>query len=184
MGVVVTSNHQLRINAGDDLNAWRRRLLVLRFDKPFIGKKIPNFAERLVGEEGDAIFTWAIKGGELLAKDIKAIGDFVLSDDQKAKVQRIVDDSGSLRLFVETCLEKPGGGSFGSLSTNEIVDAYNDFCRQRGFEVQPDMVTQKKLPDLMMEIHGLPKGKKVSGPDGKSVRGYHGVGLKDARDGS
>lgn len=184
MGVVVTSNHQLRINAGDDLNAWRRRLLVLRFDKPFIGKKIPNFAERLVGEEGDAIFTWAIKGGELLAKDIKAIGDFILSEDQKAKVQRIVDDSGSLRLFVETCLEKPGGGSFGGLSTTEIVDAYNGFCRHREFEVQPDAVTQKKLPDLMMEIHGLPKGKKVSGPDGRSGRGYHGVGLKDARDGS
>ena len=123
---------------------------------------------RVVGEEGDAIFTWAIKGGELLAKDIKAIGDFILSDDQKAKVQRIVDDSGSLRLFVETCLEKPGGGSFGGLSTTEIVDAYNGFWRHREFEVQPDAVTQKKLPDLMMEIHGLPKGKKVSGPDGRS----------------
>ena len=182
-GVVVTSNHQLRINAADDPDAWRRRLLVLRFDEPFTGKKIPNFAEKLVAESGDAIFTWAIEGRAMLERDVKAYGDVVLSDDQRAKVQRIVDDSGSLRLFVETRLEKPCGGSFGSLSTNEIVDAYNDFCRQRGFEVQPDMVTQKKLPDLMMEIHGLPKGKKVSGPDGRSGRGYHGVGLKDARDG-
>jgi hypothetical protein len=184
LGVVVTSNHHLRINAGDDLNAWRRRLVVLRFDEPFTGRKIPNLAEKLVDEEGDAIFTWAIEGRAMLERDIKAYGDIVLNDHQRAKVQRIVDDSGSLRLFVETCLEKACGGSFGGLTTNEIVDAYNAFCRQREFEVQPDVVTQKMLPDLMKEIHGVVRVNSLSGSHGKHIRGYKGVGLKEENHGS
>ncbi len=94
-GVVVTSNHELRINAGDDLNAWRRRLLVLRFDRPSAGKIIPNLAEKLV-EEGNAIFTWAVEGRVLLEQDIKEHGRFQISDDQRVRIQKVVDDSGSL----------------------------------------------------------------------------------------
>jgi P4 family phage/plasmid primase-like protien len=182
-GIVVTSNHELRINAGDDLNAWMRRLLVLRFDKPFTGEKIPNLAEKLVKDEGDAIFSWAIQGRVLLEKDIRE-GGMVLSDDQTVAVQRVVDDSESLRLFVETRIERVEGGAFGQLCSKEIVAAYDAYCRRKGFKVHPDTVTYKKLPKLMEEVHKASSSNSVGSGDEGECRGYRGIALREEYHGS
>jgi len=182
-GIVVASNHELRINAGDDLNAWRRRLLVLRFDKPFTGKKIPDLAEKLVKDEGDAIFSWAIQGRVLLEKDIRE-GGMVLSDDQTAAVQRVVNDSESLRLFVETRIERVEGGAFGQLCSKEIVAAYDAYCRRKGFKVHPDTVTYKKLPKLMEEVHKASSSNSVGSGDEGECRGYRGITLREEYHGS
>lgn len=182
-GIVVASNHELRINAGDDLNAWKRRLLVLRFDKPLVGKVIPYLAEKLVKDEGDAIFSWAIQGRVLLEKDIRE-GGMVLSDDQTAAVQRVVNDSESLRLFVETRIERVEGGAFGQLCSKEIVAAYDAYCRRKGFKVHPDTVTYKKLPKLMEEVHKASSSNSVGSGDEGECRGYRGITLREEYHGS
>jgi phage/plasmid-associated DNA primase len=67
-GVVITSNHTLKLNTKDDLEAWRRRLLVIDFPNTFTGRKIPNFSNKLLHEEGDAIFAWAVYGRMFIGK--------------------------------------------------------------------------------------------------------------------
>lgn len=109
-GIIISSNHQLRINHKDDLEAWRRRLLVLQFKEKFKGKKIPNFEDKLIEAEGDKIFHWLVQGRLKLEMDIQASGDFAINQKQNLAISRVVNDSNSLRLFLNSCVEKSNGG--------------------------------------------------------------------------
>src|SRR4026208_839995 len=45
--VIVTSNTRLRVRLCGDVGAWRRRLLIIRYEGPKPKKKIPDFGEKL-----------------------------------------------------------------------------------------------------------------------------------------
>ena len=69
-GAIVTSNTRLRVRLCGDVGAWRRRLLIVRYEAPPPKKKIPDFGERLVREEGSGILNFAIAGLAMLLRDI------------------------------------------------------------------------------------------------------------------
>jgi putative DNA primase/helicase len=59
--VIVTSNSRLRVRLGGDQSAWQRRLVIVRYDKPFTGKPVPNIHEILLAEEGSGILNFFIQ---------------------------------------------------------------------------------------------------------------------------
>jgi hypothetical protein len=64
-----------------------------------------------------------------------------------------------------------------NLTTDEIVSAYFDFCKSRGWTAQPGKAVEKQLPDLMLEVHSSRHSKHI--PRGEAeARGYSGVALK------
>jgi phage/plasmid-associated DNA primase len=129
-GVIVTSNTRLRIRLCGDAGAWRRRLLIVRYEGPPPPKKIPDFGEKLAREEGAGILNFAIAGLGMLLKDIDDAGEIALSPRQLKIVDNLLAESDSLRLFLKESLEATEEWD---LSVAEIVEAYAAFCPERGW---------------------------------------------------
>jgi hypothetical protein len=173
---LITSNTRLRVRLKGDVGAWRRRLLIVRYEAPPPKKKIPDFGAVLVREEGPGILNWFITGADMVLRDIdqSTDGDIVRTERQKGIVDRLLAESDSLRLFLRDRIERADGID---LSVNEIVEAYADFCPNMGWNPMPITEVQHSLEGLMLELFQVTKSHCVK-RDGSSVRGFFGVSLK------
>ena len=61
-GVAVSCNSRLRVKLDGDVDAWRRRLLIIRYEKPKPKERILDFAEKLLTEEASGILHWMVDG--------------------------------------------------------------------------------------------------------------------------
>lgn len=174
--VVMTCNSHLRIRLEEDAGAWRRRLLIVRYDKPPVSKRIPDFDKLLLASEGPGILRWALTGFVKLQTEFESDGDFVLNDSQKARIDSLLNESESLRVFVNEQLEACPGEN---ITSQEIVSAYSEFCGDHGWNPMPVTVIEKQLTDLMLEIFHTPKSHSIERDDKKSNRGWRGIRLKE-----
>ena len=172
--VIVTSNTRLRVRLSGDVGAWRRRLLIVRYEAPPPKKKIPDFGERLVREEGSGILNFAIAGLAMLLRDIDETGDIVLTERQRTIIDSLLAESDSLRLFLQEAVEKAEDGD---VSVNEIVEAYAAFCPEKGWNPLPITEIHRSLEGLMLELFQVTKSHSVI-RGGKSVRGFRRVSFR------
>jgi phage/plasmid-associated DNA primase len=174
--VIVTSNARLRVRLYGDVKAWRRRLLIVRYEAPPPKKIIPDFGALLAREEGPGILNWCIAGLDMVLRDIDASsnGDIELTDRQKQIVDSLLAESDSLRFFLREHVERTEGGD---LSVNEIVEAYAAFCPEMGWKAMPITEVHDSLEGLMLELFQVTKSHSLK-RGGKSVRGFFGVDFK------
>lgn len=169
--IVLTSNCRLKVKLQGDVGAWRRRLLVVRYESPPPKKKIPNFAEMLVREEGAGILNWMIAGLQLLRADIEETGDIRLTDHQGGVVDSLLAESDSLRYFLRDNLMVAKGCS---LSISAIMHRYAHYCPEKRWNPLPEAQILGQLPTLMLEMFQCVKSNSCM-HDGKAARGFHGV---------
>jgi uncharacterized protein DUF5906/bifunctional DNA primase/polymerase-like protein len=174
--VIVTSNGRLHVRLCGDVAAWRRRLLIVRYEAPAPKKIIPDFGALLVREEGPGILNWCIAGSGMVLDDIDASsnGDIALTDRQRQIVDSLLAESDSLRFFLQKRVERAKGTD---LSVNEIVEAYAGFCPEMGWQPLPITEVHASLEGLMLELFHVTKSHSLK-RDGKSVRGFFGVAFK------
>jgi putative DNA primase/helicase len=172
--VIITSNTRLRVRLKGDVDAWRRRTLIVRYERPGPAKKIPNFGKRLVQEEGSGILNFALAGFALLLKDIEETGDIFRSERQQKIIDSLLAESDSLRIFLRESVERTDNFD---VSVAELVEAYAAYCPERGWHPLPITEVYKQLEGLMLELFHVVKSHSVK-RDGGSVRGYRGVWLK------
>jgi len=172
--VVMTCNSRLRIRLEDDAGAWRRRLLIVRYEKPPVTKRILDFDKVLLAAEGPGILRWALQGFVKLQSEFNSIGDFVLTDAQKKRIDSLLNESESLRVFIRDGLEAAPGDD---VTSQEIVTAYAEFCADHGWNPMPVTIVERQLSDLMLETFRVTKSNDIE-RDGKK-RGWHGVRIKD-----
>ncbi|MBF0593879.1 MAG: hypothetical protein HQL22_02810 [Candidatus Omnitrophica bacterium] len=172
-GIVIVSNSRLQVHLDGDVGAWRRRLLIVRFEAPPPTRKIPNFADVLIQEEGPGILNWALEGAQLLLNDIATYGDIRLNETQRNIVDALLSESDSLRNFLSKCVIKAVDND---LPIYEIVEAYAQFCPQQGWNPKPITIIHRELPQLMLELFAVSKSHSVS-RNGKDVNGFRGVKL-------
>jgi phage/plasmid-associated DNA primase len=174
--VIVTSNARLRVRLYGDVNAWRRRLLIVRYEAPPPKRIIPDFGALLAREEGPGILHWCIAGLDLVLRDIDASsnGDIELTDRQKRVVDSLLAESDSLRFFL---LERVERRDASDLSVNEIVEAYAAFCPDMGWAPLPITEVQHSLEGLMLELFQVTKSNSLKREE-KWARGFFGVDFK------
>jgi phage/plasmid-associated DNA primase len=174
--VIITSNSRLRVRLFGDIAAWRRRLLIVRYEAPPPKKIIPDFGALLVREEGSGILNWCIAGLDMLLRDIdaSAAGEITLTARQKQIVDSLLAESDSLRFFLQKHVERAEGAD---VSVNEIVEVYAAFCPEKGWNPLPITEVHRSLEGLMLELFRVTKSHSIK-RDGKSVRGFFGVALK------
>ena len=172
--LIVTCNSRLRIRIEEDTDAWRRRLLNVRYEKPPVAKRIPDFDKVLLREEGPGILSWGIEGFVKLQAELAERGDFSLTPAQQERIDSLLQESDSLRLFVRTRIKRSDGDN---VTTSELVQAYAMFCADQGWNPLPTTVVERKAPDLMLEYWQVPKsnsivdeGKRSSGRGWRNVR--------------
>lgn len=176
--ILITSNSRLQIRLEGDTGAWKRRLLIIRFEGPAPAKKIPNFDELLIREEGSGILNWALEGLSMLLRDIHAYGELQLSESQQNIVAALLAESDSLRQFLT---ERVIRDDAADLSIAELAEAYAEYCPTRGWNPKPITVFHRELESLMLELFGTSKSGSIS-RDGKSARGFRRVAFKPQGD--
>lgn len=172
--MIITSNCRLRVRLQGDVGAWRRRMLLVRYEAPPPAKKIPDFADVLIREEGSGILNWALEGLALLLADVAEIGDVRLTERQQGIVDSLLAESDSLRVFLRERVERADGEA---LTTSEIVERYAEFCPERGWDPLPITAIHRQLESLMLELFQVCRSNSVQ-RDGKSQKGFRGVVFK------
>ena len=166
--ILVTSNTRLNIRIEGDSGAWKRRLVILTASGEPPAKIIPDFGEYLVGIEGPGILNWAIEGLNLFFQDLRDNGRMHLSTTQKNRIERILTQSDSLRIFVSTQLRFDTDTD---LSSAEILTAYAVWARDADLVPVLETVAVRLLPTLMLEIFGRTASHDIA-RGGKLKRGF------------
>ncbi|MDR4509615.1 MAG: phage/plasmid primase, P4 family [Candidatus Brocadiaceae bacterium] len=175
--IMMTSNSRLRINLDGDTGAWKRRLLVVRYERPPVKKKVPAFDKRLLEEESSGILNWCLKGVEMLFRDVDKYGDICLAGNQTSIVDSLLAESDSVRHFLSDCV-RPGRTD---LTTDEIVEAYAKYCPGKGWNSKSVISIYRELPSLILELFRKTQSRSVR-REGKSQRGYRGLVLLTEED--
>ena len=169
---LITCNERLlvRLEGETDVEAWRRRLMILEF-RNVIPKeeRIANYAQTLFAEEAPGILRRAVAGAIAHLAELKAAGNFIETDEQKARVDHLLAESESVKYFVAERVCRVRGGL--GLSTEELVGAYTDYCDERNWRPYGIKEAERALPDIMMSTHGVHVGAHIL-RNNKRVRGY------------
>lgn len=176
--VIITSNSRLRVRLEGDQSAWRRRFLIVRYDRPFSGKKIPDIHLRLLQSEASGLLNWMLRGLRLLFKDIEQTGDMVLSQGQQARIDGLLAESDSLSLFLKENIARVDGPD---LTTEEILEEYAKFCVNRSWDMIPTRSAERQLTTLMLELFASAKSNSVV-RNGHSKRGFSNVRFRNDDD--
>lgn len=173
--VLITSNSRLCVRLEGDLSAWRRRLLIVRYEAPPPPRKIPDFGKLLINTEGPGILNWALVGLRQLLVDVAASGDIRMTRPQQDTVDNLLAESDSLRHFLMDCLI---GDASSSLTVSELVEAYAQYCPARGWRAMPITQIHAQLETLMLELFGTGKSNSIERDGKKSHRGFRRVRFK------
>ena len=169
--MLMTSNCRLKVKLQGDVGAWRRRMLIIRYESPPPRVKIPNFGELLVREEGPGILNWALEGLQTLLDDIEDTGDIRLTPRQSGVVDSLLAESDSLRFFLKECVKHEKGND---LTVGEIVQGYAHYCPDKGWDPLPESRIGSQLGTLMLELFQTAKSNSCQ-RDGRAMRGFRGV---------
>ncbi len=173
--IVITANSRLQVKLDGDIGAWKRRLLICRFEGPAPSKKIPNFADVLIEQEGSGILNWALEGLALLLKDIEQSGDIQIPASEAGVVDALLAESDSLRHFLTDRIERD---DHMDVSSQEIVEAYAQYCPSKSWNAKPITIVYRDLEGLMLELFGTAKAHSIQ-RDGKAVKGFRRVRFKN-----
>lgn len=172
--ILITSNSRLQVYLDGDIKAWKRRLAIVRVNDSVPPKKIPDFADLLIREEGSGIINWGLDGVRMVLQDIEVFGDIKLTEAQNNIVDVLLAESDSLRHFLMESLVQDENAS---LSIAEIVEAYAEYCPKKGWNAKPITVIYKELEGLMLELFGTSKSGSIE-REGKNVKGFRRVAFK------
>ena len=172
--IVITSNSRLRVRLDGDPEAWRRRLLIVRYESPPVKMKIPDFGQLLVKTEGSGILNWALAGLVDLFQDIAAIGDIVLTPRQRGVVDALLTESDSLGHYLQDRVVKDATGD---LTVEEIVTGYLQHCPTKGWVPIPTTMIQRRLEERMLELFQTSKSNSIE-RGGVCCRGFRNVRFK------
>ena len=172
---VLTSNSRLRVRLEGDVDAWRRRMIIVRYEAPPPKKKIPEFAKRLVEAEGPGMLNWAIAGLAALMHDVETSGNIHLTERQIRLVDSLLSESDSLRVFLRDRVVKDTGSD---LTNNEIISSYAEYCPTKGWNPLPVTNIQHQIESLMLELFQTARSNSID-RGGKSHRGFRNVRIID-----
>jgi P4 family phage/plasmid primase-like protien len=173
--VLITCNSRLRVKLEGDADAWRRRLLLIHYNQPKPKRPIPDFAGMLLASEGPGILNWMLQGAQIFLEDLKELGGFRLTDEQKGRVESLLAESDSIRAFIKEWV-KPGERS-DDVTVEELKLAYVQFCEARNWHAAPPSAVENESPHLIEEIHRVCRCNNVR-RDGGCKRGYKNLKLE------
>jgi P4 family phage/plasmid primase-like protien len=179
--VLLTANCRLVIRLAGDRGAWERRMAIIDYETERKGKRITDFARKLIKEEGPGILNLAIDGLKALRADIKSCGDIVFTDEQRSRAKALLDESDGLRMFLKEQVQTKSGSN---LTTEEIVQQFATYCAERKWTMTSTIV-EKQLPDLMLELFNVSKSNNIERfIDGKTTerKGYRGIDWRPEND--
>jgi phage/plasmid-associated DNA primase len=168
--VIITSNCRLRAKVEGDEEAWRRRLLIVRFETPFSTQRVPDYHLRIVRDQGPGVLRFFIDGVKAVLSDLAASGMITTNLEQQARVNKFIDESDSLRRFLRSRLCATTDSRC-DLTSNEILDAYFLYCIQNDISSLSTSEASRSLTELMKDTFGCSQSGSIK-RNGKNQKGY------------
>ena len=169
--VVITCNSRLRVKLDGDTEAWRRRLLIVKYERPKPERPERDFASALLAAEGPGILRWMVEGARAHLAELEASGDYALTPRQKLRVDALLAESDSVREFIRRRVERHAGSD---VSVQELVEAYTVFCDGMGWEPLSARRVENALADAMQELCRVAKNNDIRRGE-TTKKGFSGV---------
>jgi len=177
--VLIATNCKLTYRSQGDAGAWRRRLILYNCLSPQGRKRIPGFDQILLREEGPGIVNWMVEGLKNAWAQISSTGDLTLTPTQLDRVDKLIMRSDSVDTFCRRCVRSGEG----ELLSEDAVEAYATFCRDRGWVPLSERAFQEKFSRVMLEQFGRPQTHSMKNGGGRWRRGWTGVEIGPSNDG-
>lgn len=172
--IMITTNSHLLVKLESDAPAWKRRLLIVEYDCPPPEVVIPDLDEHLIKIEGAGILRWCVKGAEkLLTVLSKGDGRFPLTEEQDQRINDLLNESNSIRSFVNEWIEID---SESTLTSHEAFAGYQRYCVDKGWDAQGKLEFWHEIQDVMMEFFHVKLSTNIK-RYASMKRGYKGVKL-------
>jgi P4 family phage/plasmid primase-like protien len=171
--ILITSNNRLRVRLDGDEEAWRRRLLLVKFENPPVKKKIADFAGILVRDEGKGILNWLVNGAQKALVDIAEGKNIKMSDSMQNEADRLLFESNSINNFIEECVCAAPGRD---VSTYELQNAYVAYCNRNNLMAQSAKTAAITFTKVMLEKFNAHNVNSLW-RDNRKVHGYKEVAL-------
>ena len=165
--IVITSNNSLHVRLDGDNDAWRRRLILLRFVNDPPKKPIARFADKLFAEEGAGILNWMVQGAVKYLNDLEEFGRIHLGQALQKDADDLLYRSDSVHNFVLDCVNPLDGGSMVSI---DALQSYVRYCNTNGFVAVAREAFFRALAKEMQTLHHVQVNHHM-GLNG-SLRGY------------
>jgi P4 family phage/plasmid primase-like protien len=176
--IVVTSNSRLTIHLEGDADAWRRRLLIVNYERPKPKVVIPTLAEDILIKEGPGVLNFMLEGLGLLRNENWQLR---LTENQQRRVDDLLLESDSHRVFAAECLIKDSTAP--GMTKAEVYSAYVEFCDQRGWVAMTKNRFGKIGAEAVTQIFGLALRGDILGNGGKQNDGWKNLRLKTGEEG-
>lgn len=170
--IIITTNSRLKVKLQGDLSAWRRRLVVHEFSRKAPEKRIPNFDQVLLDEEGSGILNWLVQGFLAHRQELREHGTLKLTVEQQQRVDDWLMESDALRAFATASIS----AGTGTITVEEVWNAFCTFARKRQWRLPRKQRFQEDFPEVMFELFGVERDNHIR-RFGVEVRGYRGVQL-------
>lgn len=167
--VIITSNSTLHVRLENDAPAWKRRMLWIQYNNPPPKHPVENFDRLLIETEGSGILNWALDGAKQL---LMQKGKIHLSPAQEQRIDELLAETDSLRLFVKEEVKKIPGSS---ISSRELWQRFCGYCVKHEYDAIPKQRFQRMLPDIMSQVHHVTLRHDIP-RHGTTVRGYLNIG--------
>lgn len=175
--VAIISNSDLLVNLEGDAAAYRRRMLILRYDRPRVSNPDPHLKTKILASEASGVLRWMVEGAVRYLHECSPEngGDIRLSITQQERVDNILSASDSLRNFIRRGIVQVPGQN---VTKHEIQTEYIDYCEARGWPPVSGKKFSIQLVEAMLEIHRRPERTDIArGAEQKNQRGFAGVAI-------
>jgi len=173
--IVITSNHRLRVNLKGEVGSWRRRIMIVDAKPKGDRKPIPGFSDVLLAEEGPGILAWMVEGAVRHVRELEAAGRFMLTPAQLERVEGLLAESDSARLFARDCLAKSPGMQ---VTARDALAAYQDYLDGRGWEHPSERRSGAAIEAAIRDVHGIRQSHDIKPAEGgKAGRGWRNLTL-------
>lgn len=168
--VIITTNSRLLVKLQGDLSAWRRRLVVHEFSRKAPEKRIPNFDQVLLEEEGSGVLSWLVQGFLAHREELREHGTLRMTPEQQQRVDDWLMESDALRTFATASIK----AGVGTITVEEVWDSFCAFARKRQWRLPRKQRFHEDFPEVMFELFGVERDTHIRRL-GAEVRGYRGV---------
>jgi putative DNA primase/helicase len=168
--VIVTSNSRLVVALEGDIEAWQRRLKIIRYEKPKPANVIPDLDKQILQNEASGVLNWMLDGLYALRA---ANWQLVLSPEQKQRVDELLLESDSVAVFFkERCIHDTGADG---MTVTDAFGKYCDFCMDRGWSAVDRYRFGRECPDIVQRLFRIGTRHDIQGQDNKRQKGWKGL---------
>jgi P4 family phage/plasmid primase-like protien len=170
--VIVTSNSRLVVHLEGDVEAWQRRLAIIRYEKSKPPNVIPDLDREILEKEAAGVLNWMLDGLYALRS---ANWQLALSPNQTKRVDELLLESDSVTVFFrERCL---ADALADGLTVTDAFGAYADFCMDKGWNAVDRYRFGRDCSEIVQRLFRLGARHDIKGQDAKRQRGWKGLRL-------